>query len=248
MLLGSLFLNILACTKEVYRKRTRWASRTKSRSRSQNVSGLALYRRRIPNPVSTSYNIYTMKNCHILVKNSWLLILCFVEGNKFIGFIITVTCLPSLKNDVTLPYLNSPWISAIYMRAIQAIFLNDVRSYCEGRKMKRYINVNIKISNNLCSKFWNLGLKIFSIFFSIPKSNFSDAIRSSTKFSYKVLQLILLQSAMVCHYPVSIFESLGLSTLIHFFRAVYAENFQVTMSMGRRRRSRNMKRYFVLLR
>lgn len=73
--------------------------------------------------------------------------------------------------------------------------------------MKRYINVNIKISNNLCSKFWNLGLKIFSIFFSIPKSNFSDAIRSSTKFSYKVLQLILLQSAMVCHYPVSIFES-----------------------------------------
>ena len=58
MLLGSLFLNILACTKEVYRKRTRWASRTKSRSRSQNVSSLALYRRRIPNPVSTSYNIY----------------------------------------------------------------------------------------------------------------------------------------------------------------------------------------------
>ena len=199
MLLGSLFLNILACTKEVYRKRTRWASRTKSRSRSQNVSGLALYRRRIPNPVSTSYNIYTMKNCHILVKNSWLLILCFVEGNKFIGFIITVTCLPSLKKGVTLPYLNSPWISAIYLRAIQAIFLNDVRSYCEGRKMKRYINVNIKISNNLCSKFWNLGLKIFSIFFSIPKSNFSDAIRSSTKFSYKVLQLILLQSAMICH-------------------------------------------------
>ena len=128
-----------------------------------------------------------------------ILILCFVEGNKFIGFIITVTCLPSLKKDVTLPYLNSPWISAIYMRAIQAIFLNDVRSYCEGRKMKRYINVNIKISYNLCSKFWNLGLKIFSIFFSIPKSNFSDAIRSSTKFSYKVLQLILLQSAMVCH-------------------------------------------------
>ena len=143
MLLGSLFLNILACTKEVFRKRTRWASRTKSRSRSQNVSSLALYRRRIPNPVSTSYNIYTMKNCHILVKNSWLLILCFVEGNKFIGFIITVTCLPSLKKDVTLPYLNSPWISAIYLRAIQAIFFNDVISYCEGRKMKRYINVNI---------------------------------------------------------------------------------------------------------
>lgn len=60
MLLGSLFLNILACTKEVYRKRTRWASRTKSRSRSQNVSGLALYRGRIPNPVSTSYNIYKL--------------------------------------------------------------------------------------------------------------------------------------------------------------------------------------------
>ena len=90
---------------DTFRKRTRWASRTKSRSRSQNVSSLALYRRRIPNPVSTSYNIYTKKNCHILVKNSWLLILCFVEGNKFIGFIITVTCLPSLKKDVTLPYL-----------------------------------------------------------------------------------------------------------------------------------------------
>ena len=29
---------------------------------------------------------------------------------------------------------------------------------------------------------------------------FYDAIRSSAKFSYKVLQAILLQSAMVCYY------------------------------------------------
>ena len=42
-------------------KRTRWASRSKSRSGSQNVSSLALYRRRIPNRVFTSKWFITLK-------------------------------------------------------------------------------------------------------------------------------------------------------------------------------------------
>ena len=42
-------------------KRTRRASRSKSSSRSQDVSRLALYRRRICNRVFTSYNIYNEK-------------------------------------------------------------------------------------------------------------------------------------------------------------------------------------------
>ena len=42
-------------------KRTRRASRSKSPSRSQDVSSLALYRRRIYNRVFTSYNIYNEK-------------------------------------------------------------------------------------------------------------------------------------------------------------------------------------------
>ena len=42
-------------------KRTRRASRSKSHSRSQDVSSLALYRRRICSRVFTSYNIYNEK-------------------------------------------------------------------------------------------------------------------------------------------------------------------------------------------
>ena len=40
-------------------QQTRWASRSKSRSRSQDVSSLALYRRRIPNRKFTS--LYAVK-------------------------------------------------------------------------------------------------------------------------------------------------------------------------------------------
>ena len=40
------------------------------------------------------------------VKLFYYLILCFIEGHKFISFILTVTCLPSLNEGFTLPYLN----------------------------------------------------------------------------------------------------------------------------------------------
>ena len=54
-------------------QQTRRASRSKSRSRSQDVSSLALYRGRIPNRKFTS--LYAIKNCQVLVKN-----LNFVAG------------------------------------------------------------------------------------------------------------------------------------------------------------------------
>ena len=45
-------------------QQTRWASRSKSRSRSQDVSSLALYRRRIPNRKFTSlYAICNLFYC-----------------------------------------------------------------------------------------------------------------------------------------------------------------------------------------
>ena len=46
-------------------QQTRWASRSKSRSRSQDVSSLALYRRRIPNRKFTS--LYAIQ----IVKYLW---------------------------------------------------------------------------------------------------------------------------------------------------------------------------------
>ena len=46
-------------------QQTRWASRSKSRSRSQDVSSLAFYRRRIPN--RKVHELYAIKNCQ-----SWL--------------------------------------------------------------------------------------------------------------------------------------------------------------------------------
>ena len=39
------------------------------------------------------------------VKLFYYLILCFIEGHKFISFILTVTCLPSLNEGFTLAYL-----------------------------------------------------------------------------------------------------------------------------------------------
>ena len=48
-------------------QQTRWASRSKSCSRSRDVSSLALYRRRIPNRKFAC--LYAIKNCQVLVKN-----------------------------------------------------------------------------------------------------------------------------------------------------------------------------------
>ena len=51
------------------------------------------------------------------VKLFYYLILCFIEGHKFISFILTVTCLPSLNEGFTLPYLNlrcsREWIDSL---------------------------------------------------------------------------------------------------------------------------------------
>ena len=48
-------------------QQTRWAWRSKSRSRSQDVSSLAFYHRRIPN--RKVHELYAIKNCQVLVKN-----------------------------------------------------------------------------------------------------------------------------------------------------------------------------------
>ena len=56
-------------------QQTRWASRSKSRSRSQDVSSLAFYHRRIPN--RKVHELYAIKNCQVLVKN-----LNFVAGMR----------------------------------------------------------------------------------------------------------------------------------------------------------------------
>ena len=60
-------------TFRIYRQ-THWASRPKSLSQIQDVSSLALYHRRIPTRMYTSWNLYNkeLKNCQILVKCPWL--------------------------------------------------------------------------------------------------------------------------------------------------------------------------------
>ena len=48
--------------------------------------------------------------CQVLITHLILILfLCFIEGQKFISFFITVTCLPSLNKGVTLPYLTLPY-------------------------------------------------------------------------------------------------------------------------------------------
>ena len=68
-------------------KRTRWASRSKSRSGSQNISSLALYRRRIPNRVFTSYNIYNEKLLNTCEKFVAGLTRRFVSAKRLIRYL-----------------------------------------------------------------------------------------------------------------------------------------------------------------
>ena len=46
------------------------------------------------------------------VKLFYYLILYFIEGHKFISFILTVTCLPSLNEGFTLPYFTLTYDAA----------------------------------------------------------------------------------------------------------------------------------------